>query len=65
LPESCQGAAIISARNKGIVATIPVLVNVSGDADVDGIPDDFEITNSMDPGGHSLVAAPPIRGVVL
>lgn len=45
-----NGTAIITARKDGAVAVATVRVAVAGgDADGDGIPDDFEIANGLNP----------------
>jgi len=49
-----SGTVLISARNEGAVATIPIQVVLSDDTDGDGLPDDFEIANSINPGGANL-----------
>ncbi len=49
-----SGTVFITARNEGVVATIQTQVQLSGDSDNDGLPDDFEIANSFNPGGENL-----------
>ena len=44
-------SVLINAKNEGAVASIPIQVLLSGDSDGDGLPDDFEIAKSIDPGG--------------
>jgi hypothetical protein len=43
------GAAIISATNEGTLALVRVTVNGSADRDRDGMPDDWESANGLDP----------------
>jgi len=40
---------LISARKDGVLAMNQVSVNISGDADADGLPDDYERANGLDP----------------
>lgn len=44
-----SGTALISAMNEGAVAIIRVRVAVTGDSDGDGIPDDVELANGLNP----------------
>lgn len=44
-----SGAAVISALNEGTVATALVLVALNADADADGLPDDYERANGLNP----------------
>jgi hypothetical protein len=46
---SGSGSAIISATNDGALALIRVSVAAAGDADADGLPDDYEQSNGLDP----------------
>lgn len=45
-----NGFALISIRKDGVLVTHGVQVNTSGDLDGDGLPDDFETTNGLNPG---------------
>ena len=49
-----SGNVLITVRNQGAVATIPFQVVLSEDTDGDGMPDDFEIDNSINPGGANV-----------
>jgi thrombospondin type 3 repeat protein len=49
-----SGTVFITAINEGAVATIPIQVVLGDDTDGDGIPNDFEIANSIDPGGDNV-----------
>lgn len=44
-----SGSVIIIARKDGALGVITIGVVTSGDSDGDGIPDDFERTNGLDP----------------
>ncbi len=46
-----SGRVFINARHEGVVGGIAIDVVVGDDTDGDLIPDDFEIANSVDPGG--------------
>jgi hypothetical protein len=44
-----SGTVIISASNEGAIGLIQIRVVLSGDSDGDGIPDDLELANGLDP----------------
>ncbi len=44
-----NGVALVNARKDGVLASKLVSVNTSGDLDSDGIPDDWEIANGLNP----------------
>ncbi|WP_096894906.1 Ig-like domain-containing protein [Candidatus Scalindua japonica] len=44
-----SGNIIISASNEMVLSSIFLSVQLSGDSDGDGLPDDFELTNGLNP----------------
>ncbi|MDH5763134.1 MAG: Ig-like domain-containing protein [Nitrospinota bacterium] len=46
-----SGSVLISVRNEGAVSTLPIQVVLSDDTDGDGLPDDYEVANALNPGG--------------
>lgn len=44
-----SGTAILSAFHEGVLGLLQVSVILSGDSDGDGLPDDWEIANGLDP----------------
>jgi hypothetical protein len=49
-----SGVVTITAVNEGVIATIQLRVEFGDDTDGDGMPDDFETSNAVDPGGRNL-----------
>jgi len=43
------GNVLISAMNEGALGMVQISIVTGGDSDGDGIPDDFEISNGLDP----------------
>jgi hypothetical protein len=44
-----SGRAIVQATNEGAQGIVAVTVTLSGDSDGDGLPDDFELANGLNP----------------
>lgn len=44
-----SGTALVSAVNEGALALIRIQVVAAGDSDGDGLPDDWELANGLDP----------------
>ena len=44
-----SGTVLVSAANEGALGLLTVRVVLSGDSDSDGLPDDFELANGLDP----------------
>ena len=53
-----SGNVLITATHEGVIATIQLTVNLTDDTDGDGLPNDFETTNSVSPGGTNLSLSP-------
>ncbi len=49
-----SGTVLVTAVNEGLVATVRIDVSLTDDRDEDGIPDDFEDNNTINPGGANL-----------
>lgn len=60
-----SGTALISATNDGVLTTVAVTVTLGGDADGDGIPDDYErVHPCMNPTAPDAGADPDADGLV-
>ncbi len=53
-----SGLVLITAMNEGAISTLTLTVDLGTDRDGDGIPDDFEATNGVNPGGINLSRLP-------
>lgn len=56
-----SGNALITATHEGVIATIIISVDLTVDSDGDGIPDDFEELNALNPGGANLSRLPAVQ----
>ena len=54
-----SGTAIISARNEGVLATVGIAVALATDNDGDGLPNDFELANGLNPDDPSDATLDP------
>ncbi|WP_281561221.1 Ig-like domain-containing protein [Thalassomonas sp. RHCl1] len=55
-----SGTLLVTATHEGVIATIQLTVNLTLDADDDGLPDDFESLNAVNPGGANLSRLPGV-----
>ena len=53
-----SGRVFITAMHEGVIATTSLTVDLAQDADGDGLPDDFELANAVNPGGANLARLP-------
>ncbi len=49
-----SGRVLITATHEGVIATLALDVELAVDSDGDGLPDDFEALNAVNPGGSNL-----------
>ncbi|MGH7340129.1 MAG: Ig-like domain-containing protein, partial [Candidatus Rokuibacteriota bacterium] len=55
-----SGTFLVTAMHEGVIATIRLAVSFDGDADGDGLPDDFERLNGFNPGGANVARLPGV-----
>ena len=53
-----SGTVLVTANYEGLVAAVQLDVVFGDDQDGDGIPDDFELANALNPGGANLARLP-------
>ncbi len=49
LTAQASGTVLVSATHQGALGVVLLRVSLSGDSDNDGMPDDFEVANGLDP----------------
>lgn len=56
-----SGRVLVTATHEGVIGTIELVVSLTrGDVDEDGIPDDYETANAINPGGANLSRLPGV-----
>jgi len=53
-----SGNVLVTATHEGVIATIALRVELTKDSDGDGLPDDYEALNALNPGGANLARLP-------
>ncbi len=56
-----SGTFLVTATREGLIATIALRAELTDDRDGDGIPDDFEDRQSVDPGGIVVSSLPGVQ----
>ncbi|HEX4955079.1 MAG TPA: Ig-like domain-containing protein [Thermoanaerobaculia bacterium] len=55
-----SGTFLVTATHEGVISTIQLAVSFTEDSDGDGLPDDFEALNALNPGGSNLSRLPGV-----
>ena len=53
-----SGTFLVTGTHEGVIATIGLSVSLTNDSDGDGLPDDYEEANAVNPGGANLARIP-------
>ncbi|MCI0344994.1 MAG: thrombospondin type 3 repeat-containing protein, partial [Chloroflexi bacterium] len=58
-----SGTFLVTATHEGVIATIRLAVAFDGDADGDGLPDDYERANAFNPGGFNVARLAGVQAI--
>ncbi len=56
-----SGTVLVTAIQEGVIGTLALRIELTTDSDADGIPDDFEALNGLNPGGSNLARLPGVQ----